>query len=591
MGRREGGLRGKWQDEFANAVATLKGRAKHKKKKRAGKPEPLSPNGHNGHRALHSDKGTAIGSAVSGGRHDKSVVAPAPAAQPPKIKPPTPRPRITLRKVGEFRPHSLFSPDARNSVALGVRPQHDGVAGDLLDAGKQPRDEADLIIGLDFGTSTVKAVIRDRFRKMSFAVPFTDGIDNPYLLPSRVYETEGHYSLDSGLRALRDIKLSLMSCESGSPVAEFNDACALLALVLRHCRGWLLDTHAALYRGVRINWSLNLGLPAASYEKPETVNLFRRLAWAAANLAAQPGADVTYENCEEFRRYSRETLSEFLRTGASRSGFQFEFENVDVVPEVAAQIFGYVTSSKWDWRDRPMMMLVDIGAGTVDAAFFSYTKFVEGERRFAFFANDVQPNGAMNLHRERVNWLLGAATASNAPGGVIDYLNAIKFPTDRTAALPESYRDYLPGYEAACEKDVLDVDAEFFKSRYYRQVATCCRNARAAGVPDIQVMNLPCFLTGGGSRLGVYSGIIAAINENNTIVTMQNIALTRISEDLQSPGLRETDFDRLSVAYGLSHHGADGKSLGRVIRAIDIPKPAEQPTADWRSNYVDKDMM
>lgn len=583
-------MRTNWQDQLANAVAKMKG-GDEPKKKPAGKAEPTSPNGHNGQRALPRGKGPGIEDATAGPPSGKAVAAPSISAQPPKIDPPKPRPPVALKKVGEFRPHPLLASDPQATAATRIRPRNAGIAGDLLGAGKQPRDEVDLIIGLDFGTSTVKAVIRDRFRKQSFAVPFTDAIDNPYLLPSRVYQSGGDYSLDSGKQARRDIKLLLLSCESGSPVGEFNDACGFLALVLRHCRGWLLDEHAALYRGVRINWSLNLGLPAASYENLDTVNLFRRLAWAAANLAAQQGAEITYENCEEFRRYSRETLPEYLKTGTSRSGFEFEFENVDVVPEVAAQIFGYVTSSKWDWRDRPMMMLVDIGAGTVDAAFFSYTNFDPRKRRFAFFANDVQPNGAMNLHRERVDWLRRAAAESQVQADVHDYLAAIKFPTDRTAPLPESVREYLPGYEVAREPGVEDIDEAFFRKRYYRQVATCCGDARRAGIPSIQMVNVPCFVTGGGSRLGIYSRIIEAINGNNTAITLQRLALTRISEDLRCPGLREADFDRLSVAYGLSHNGADGRPLGEYLRKIDVVRPAEPPTVDWRSNYIDKDMV
>lgn len=531
------------------------------------------------------------------GRVGRAPGSPTPPSVAPKIPPTAVSPPVlqkatpvVLRKVGPFRPNPLLVIETSSADVTRLVPANDGVAGDLLEPSEAPQDERDLILGLDFGTSSVKAVIRDRFMGRAFAVPFTMALDNPYLLPSRAYRTGDRYSLDCGDRALRDLKLGLLGCAASSPVGEFNDACAFLSLVIRHCRGWLLDTHAALYRGVRIYWSLNLGLPAASYEAPSAVNLFRRLAWAASNVAAQPG-EVTYELCEEFRQLSREAFTAFQQDEESTTGFDIEFRDVDVVPEVAAQIYGYVTGSKWDWRERPMMLLVDVGAGTVDSAFFSYTNFSHSGKRFSFFANKVEPNGAMNLHRARVDWLARAAGASAEAEEVVRYLGEIRAPTDRTAPIPESFLEYVPGYEVHCRQGEKDVDASFFQSRYYRQVSGCCMDAWRTGIKTMQLKSVPCFLTGGGSRLRFYREVIDSITDNAAAVTLEWMPLTRNVEDLVSPGLADADFDRLSVAYGLSLHGADGKSLGTVMRAIKVERPATAPTKDWSVNLVTKDMV
>lgn len=50
-----------------------------------------------------------------------------------------------------------------------------------------------------------------------------------------------------------------------------------------------------------------------------------------------------------------------------------------------------------------------------------------------------------------------------------------------------------------------------------------------------------------------------------------------------APGLPTADFDRLSVAYGLSF-----LDLGKVLKAV--PKPVIPVTSSdaWRDNYIEK---
>jgi len=54
--------------------------------------------------------------------------------------------------------------------------------------------------------------------------------------------------------------------------------------------------------------------------------------------------------------------------------------------------------------------------------------------------------------------------------------------------------------------------------------------------------------------------------------------------DLVADGLGDADYDRTSVAYGLSH-----LEVGKVIKAISLPKVAIDPVESWRVDYVDKD--
>jgi hypothetical protein len=510
-----------------------------------------------------------------------------PVADQGPEKPPTVT-AVYLRKIGDFRPHPAFLAGQDANTRLLIR--RSGISPDMIEAGQQIQDEADLVLGLDFGTSCIKAVIRDHLASQAFAVPFTNAAESRYLLPSRVWHTEDRYSLDGGIAMERDLKLGLLGCGAESPIDEFNDACAFLAMVIRHCRGWLLDAHAAEYRRKRIHWSINVGLPSRSYEDAALVRLFRRLGWAAANVASYPANVVTRDLCERYRVYARA----LYQSGDENPTGEGEFgpEDVDVVPEVVAQIFGLVSGANWDWRNRPMMMLVDIGAGTVDTAFFSFTRQSGGEPRFAFYASDVQPNGVMNLHRNRVNWLLEVSGDHRRDPAVQEYLRQIRLPTD-LSLIPESVREYLEGYEITTAPGTQDIDAEFYRLQFRSQVVSCPQHARRNGdIPDVQLKRVPCFLAGGGSRIGFYTKIIDDVNALPRNIRLEKFRMTVPRTGLQCPGMRESDMDRLSVAFGLSHHGAGGRPLGQFIRAINIPKRGiaeEKPR--WRDNYVDKDMV
>lgn len=519
---------------------------------------------------------SALGEVFGGG---KGSGPKPPAAAPVPGQP-------TIEKSGSFAPHPLFSPKG-DVVSSRRMPRHDGIAKQLTSA---PSDESDLVLGLDFGTSSTKAVIRDQTGGRAYSVKFAGGIGSEFLLLSRVFRTGGRYSLDGGQDSIRDLKLRLLNAGAASPVDEFNDACGFLALAIRHCRGWLLDEFAPRYRNHRLNWQVNLGLAARSYEERQKARLFRRLAWAAASCAASSNETIDEDLVDRFREQSGGLFRE--GTKAPTIAAEFQPDDVDVVPEIAAQISGFVESSRWDWRRRPMMMVVDVGAGTVDSALFSVGREGSGQLQFAFFADEVLQNGVMNLHRTRVAWLRKCM----ASAGVVDvpamkYLDAIEIPTDRTAAIPESAVDYIPGYRISMPDGALGIDDDFRRHRYRPQVFACIRQARLQmGVPDSQLTQLPFFLCGGGSRMNLYRGIAEAITRAPINVTTETQRM-HMPADLHPPGLDPGDFDRLSVAYGLSRRAPDGGPLGKYVRSMDIPKVLSRAKFDYEANFIDGSMV
>jgi hypothetical protein len=453
----------------------------------------------------------------------------------------------------------------------------------------EPDNETDLVLGLDFGTSATKVVIRDAFAATGvFPVRFDPGragIEG-YLLPSRVFRTGEVYSLDQGTHRITDLKLSLLACPAGSPVTEFNDCCAFLALVIRRARGWLLGEHRDVYSRHALNWRLNLGLPARSYRDTASVTIFRRLAWAAANLASDPDAQTITR--EAVDRYRIRSLS--VAEGADARDAGFSWADVDTVPEVSAQLQGFMSSARWDWKSRPVMMLVDVGAGTVDSALFHVHVRETGSGVLTFYASRVESNGAMNLHRDRVRWLRELLPTDGQHKAAAEHLAAIAKPTDRLRPIPETVRDYLPGYKLEVVGG--DVDDKFGSGRYRAQVAGSINDAKVTkGLPATQLQRVPLLLCGGGSRMRFYRGIGDAINRTpGWLVSVETMRLP-VPKDLADLGWHPDDFDRLSVAYGLSLAGNVDTTLGQIVRDIEVPDVRPNGPEAREDAFVSKDQM
>lgn len=509
----------------------------------------------------------------------------APATTAPMPQPPTPvppRPATRLLRVSPFHPHPLFQPDPSEPADQPALISS-GIDGQLSD---DPDDATDLIIGLDFGTSATKVVVRDAFAATGvFPVPLSQGrpgIDG-YLLPSRVFRTGEVYSLTQGTHRIADLKLGLLACKARSPVTEFNDCCAFLALVIRRARGWILSEHRDIYSRHALSWRLNLGLAARSYQDTATVTLFHRLAWAAANLAADGAAEtITEAKVDKYRLASLD-----VATGKTIGDGEFAWTDVDAVPEVSAQLQGFMSSARWDWRSRPIMMLVDVGAGTVDSALFHVHVPKGGQGVLTFYSSRVELNGVMNLHRSRVEWLQSLMPKGDEHADAVDYLAAIGKPTDRLKPIPDDVRGYLCGYEIQLFGP--DVDEQFRTDRYRRQVAGSINDAKVGkGIPVRQLERVPLLLCGGGSRMQFYGNIGETINKTpGWHVSVETMRLP-VPQDLVETGWHSDDFDRLSVAYGLSLNGSGESTLGNIVRAIDVPD-ARPPSLRQEVAYVSKD--
>lgn len=456
--------------------------------------------------------------------------------------------------------------------AAGVKTQLCSVA---------PRDDRELVLGIDFGTSNVKVIIGDHALGQSFAVPFVNlpGV-NQYLLPAHLYQgkSSGVFSL-SGTRSdirHRDLKLSFLA----QPELELNQQhlIAFLALIIRRARGWLLTKHSSVYAQSRLYWRLAVGFPAAHYQKKEThLQLFEHLckvSWAIANTGESVGL-------------------EFIKKAlASAEIVESPINDVEiaVVPEIAAQIYGFVVSTSFDRDADNIYLMADVGAGTLDASLFKVSASRGGKWDFEFYTSVVEPHGVMNLHRERVEWWIEELKNSSAPVQLIKAIERTRLITDQRSYLPESFRDYFLGVRVRLKDPAFDPDQTFFSKRVMAQVQgkAYYRAAKDGLLQKGSLRAVPFFLCGGGARLKYYRSLEKKLVHIHGYPWLTTTARSLVTPaDLLADGCSNEDYDRLSVAYGLSRL--------RVNR-IDKAPPRFKFEGDftsgpaWRNNYIDKDM-
>lgn len=437
--------------------------------------------------------------------------------------------------------------------------------------------ERRLVLGLDFGTSSVKVVVGDAALGKAFAVPFRASSDIArYLLPTRLRESSGVYSLCEGSVTHRDLKLALIA--NPDDAALRRQASAFLALVIRRVRGWLFTAHRDIYQRTRLFWKLAIGLPAAHHLDDPLHRSFYEVAHAAWLASIGPRVDARCIRNAEQR-------GQTLRDSPEQASLDEDIE-VSVVPEIAAQIYGFVNSSRFNRRDRNIYLMVDVGAGSVDSSLF-HVKPSRGRWDFEFFTSVVEPHGVMNLHRHRVHWWEEQLSSHPSGQSLRTELAGVKFATDRTTALPESFSRYFSGVSTRVSKDRDDPDKEFFRYKVVQQVRgqSYWRAWKDGLLSQAQLAAVPAFYCGGGMRMQYYSRLQHEMQSMPGCTWLKaEPRRVELPKDLEAPGLKRSDYDRLTVAYGLSF-----LEVGRVTKSLPPPRLPSNPQSNWRSNYVDKD--
>lgn len=390
---------------------------------------------------------------------------------------------------------------------------------------------ATAILGLDFGTAFTKAVIR--FQGDHYAVNWSGAVEtnDPYLMPSSFSEHhDGSVVLGirqgSGWSHCDGIKMRLLAPDSVEDSVAQCDAVLFIAAAFRYASAWFAKTHKGT-EGRR--WRLHLGLPAESWDDESMASHFRILASAGRHLACLTES------------ITREHAMQALRAAQTAPGSM-----VAVLPEFACQMYSYLSSAQ---RQSDMHALMDIGAGTLDVAFFNVHKDEEG---------DVLPIFSAAVKSLGTHFLIGALAGKT--GERLVWRDGDAATDDETVA-------------GRIGEDRAHVSRR--RQAYLSALARTFNDAREqsrALNPTSRVWRdhepLDLFLCGGGSRLPTIVEHVRLVVRDAKKVNDLSIrvnALPRPKNFLSD--MADDQFDRVSVAYGLSQVPGN---VGKFIRRHDL---------------------
>lgn len=381
-----------------------------------------------------------------------------------------------------------------------------------------------LVIGLDFGTAYTKVVIGESQGRARYAVPFDSllKLRNRYLLPSLLaVDADDHFHLGQSDRMCayhHDIKMKLLTGQDDQ--ATRNEAVAFLALVLRYARYWFFQTHSNTYVRHQIEWWLNVGLPADSWEQSHLKSTYQQIVFAAWQLSV---ADAPIH---------RDTVQQVLLAPERFHPIGEPFDHPDriaIIPEFAAQITPYVRSIR---KQNDLHLLVDVGAGTLDVTTFNAHQW-EGEDVFPIFETRVKPLGS--------RYYVADLLADHQGQGIWD---------------EEASLDHLEQFaqSAGLTNEEFQSKTRQFQKQVklvFQEVLDTTQTYRYIKSPH-WIKGIPTFLGGGGSSIPLYRLVL----QNEINHTLHLISLEK-PDSFKADYLQSTDFHRLSVACGLSFSAED----------------------------------
>lgn len=469
------------------------------------------------------------------GRSEKPEKPAAPQPSSEQVtKAPTPVPREQKERP------------SKKSPMLG-RPQVPVPPSDLKRPERAIVPEVDLTLGIDFGTSCTKVVIGDHgLFGQSYAVPV--GIGNGGL--ERFLRTT---QVKVGRTVETNLKMRLMEKPDS---VELRDLVALyLAGVIRDSLSWFSAEKAGRYKGRKVAWSLNLGFAAKRIDDGPLARAYKEV----ANLAAELGPSD--------RPLSLASIRKLRAAPSADSPIRIiPARRIDLYPEIAAQLAGYVNSP---YRAQGNLILIDVGAGTLDVS----TAILHGnndEDVVSFHVCEVEPLGALKLLEARLS-----AIEKVAPGSVSNRLEDFQ---SGTVPIPDSVLDLLGPTRGttACVKAFEDASKDFGDEAI--RIAIACasrfrklqRDAHANASFDPWPGQLRFFFTGGGSRLNFFRGLFVQGCFEQELSKYTRWKKTPADRRRHRQGLRDepllappdlqglpaelhSHFDRLSVAHGLAY--------------------------------------
>jgi len=428
-------------------------------------------------------------------------------------------------------------------------------------------------LGFDFGTSSVKVIARLSDNSL-IPIVFRKG-SGGLVLPSRLFIVNGYASLevptdDLNYLEFLDLKLPLLEA-SPDPESLFR-ASLFIALVVRRVRAYLYETQKRLLSNKEIFWLINFGVPASFQDEKHLRNRFQDVFDSAAYLAVQPAKLLSMQAAREAWKG---------RVWEQPNYQDSNMTLVQLVPEIAAQIYAIMRSEQWDSSVR-LFTVIDVGAGTVDIGVVSVTGKVN-DISLSFFYTAVINHGAAMLNRHRVDAILRNATGLSE--AQLNYFETIQRNTAIDKRLPSTWQDYIPGSERVSGSFDPDYD---FAMTFLEDVEL----SRSTVIKDGNFgpaywKNHRVILCGGGRNEPLYARFLDRMTKNSSSNIGFDVRIPSRSREIESAGIGQSAYERVSVAYGLSF---SFDSYPNLTLANDIPAFAgrEKPSS-FDSRFVGKD--
>lgn len=445
-----------------------------------------------------------------------------------------------------------------------------------LKSGKEREEseiELEVIIGLDLGTSTVKAVINESTLENTIAVPFTEakGIE-AYLLPTILYKdrTEQFTLETQDPPYWSDLKSSLM--DSPKNVDKQALLAIFLALVFKRIRGWYFERKRDDILDAKLYWQIIMGVPSNSADG-ELGQTWVKVGKAAWKLSKDREIPPLVQ------------VMELLRQEVKID------EIVKVKPEISALTYAIISKSIGE-NDRPFV-LVDVGATTVDVCAFWFTKGKtrggqKGKYNTTIKLSKVEKYGTAVCHKQRINFWNEAIknTLEREKTESLEKLKASLWEEENLLPdmmLPNSYRDYVAHASICGVEENKDPD-----SKIIGIVARLTREAIMAFGGRYKGKKVHVYVAGGGSRSEIYERAIerAVTHKKDHAELREPIKdLSILFQDQNGDGALNSAevWLRLSTAFGLSQD-----ELGDVG---EDEQPVIAKRKDFGDKYISKDQM
>jgi len=473
-----------------------------------------------------------------------------------------------------------------------------GEAFQISPAGQETLTE--VVLGIDFGTSSTKVILRDTDREMSYAVRFkTESDQFVQILPTAVHLDGGNFSLQGLSPRIDNIKIKALRTVANKRALA--TAVGYLALVIRYSRSYLLNRYKNVFSKRDLLWRFHFGIPAADVRNFPTHQRYLTITRAAVLCSVGSSNHISLNECldainkcggDQDLSTAFNAFPKTLKQACDNSVEFFSKEAVKVWPEVMAQTHGFLRSNLWNPQTMSRVMTIDVGAGTLDVSLCQISNPVDDDFEFAFTPLFVSVDGLglRNFVRNRRERILASTADFLLKESLrleFEILDEIDWVGVRVPTPLLGNNGFVNGINTI--GDPTDVDKGFITQIGKMVYSNSAQPAFSDRVYSEKPM-LPVFLCGGGKFVDFYRRRILFYAENQT----QRVVFA--PQELRSPEeLIDTDdeiFDRVSVAYGLAFSDLgkfvdDGFGQPSSVNAFSVPSVQR----DWADRFVDKDMV